>query len=111
MSSCQFPDGSKATNTGGFHHDRTPPAGPIMHAGGGGGGSWHETQWVWPLLLPGTLMLVCEWPAMGIPLTRSELDAQPILDAATRAQAIFSDEHLPEPPDEDDGPRPVAFGR
>jgi hypothetical protein len=56
-------------------------------------------------------MLVCEWPAMGIPLTRSELDAQPILDAATRAQVIFSDEHLPEPPDEDDGPRPVAFGR
>jgi hypothetical protein len=106
----QFSDGSKATNTGGFHHDRTPPPEPIMNAGGGGGGggSWHQTQWVWPLPPPGTLTLVCEWPAMGIPVTRSELDAQLILDAATRAQVIFSDEHLPEPPDEDDGPPPVA---
>jgi hypothetical protein len=106
----QFPDGSKATNTVGFHHDRQPPAGPVMHAGGGGGGggSWRQTQWVWPLPPPGTLTLVCEWPAMEIPVTRSELDAQLILDAAKRAQVIFSDEHLPEPPD-DDGPHAVAF--
>lgn len=108
----QFADGSKATNTGGFHHDRQPPAGPVMHAGGGGGGggSWRQTQWVWPLPPPGPVVPVCEWPAMDIPLTRSELDAQAILDAATRAQVIFSDEHLPDPPD-DDGPRAVAFVR
>jgi hypothetical protein len=107
----QFSDGAKATNTSGYHHDPQPPAGPIMHprGGGGGGGSWNETQWVWPLPPPGTLTLVCEWPAMDIPLTRSELDAQLILDAADRAQVIFSDEHLPEPPDDGDGPSPVAF--
>lgn len=98
----EFPDGSRATNTGGFHHDRNPPKGPIMQSGGGGGGGggWQQTQWVWPLPPPGTLSVVCEWPAMGIPLTRTEVDAQLILNAATRAQVIFSDDHLPEPPDD-----------
>jgi hypothetical protein len=109
----QFSDASRATNTGGFPGDRNPPAGPVMNAGGGGGGggSWSESQWVWPLPPPGAVMLVCEWPAMDIPLTRSELDAQLILDAAARAQVIFSDEHLPELPDEGDGPSPVAHNR
>jgi hypothetical protein len=107
----QFSDGSKATNTGGFHHDCCPPAGPVMHFGGGegGGGSWRQTQWIWPLPPPGMLTLVCEWPAMGIPVTSSEIDAQLILDAATRAQVIFSDEDLPEPPDADDGPSAGSF--
>jgi len=106
----QYADGSRATNTSGFHHERTPPQGPVMHAGGGGGGggNWRQTQWVWPLPPPGTLTVVCEWPAMDIPVTRTDVDAQLILDAAARAQVIFSDEHLPEPP-EDDGPDPVAF--
>ena len=99
--------------TGGFHHDRQPPAGPVMHprGGGGGGGRWSHTLWVWPLPPPGPLTLVCEWPAMGIAVTRSELDAKPILDAAARAQVIFSDDHLPEPPDVDDGPSPAAVVR
>jgi hypothetical protein len=48
---------------------------------------------------------------MDIPLTRSEVDAQSILDAAARAQVIFSDEQLPEPPDEGDGTAPTTFGR
>jgi hypothetical protein len=58
------------------------------------------------------LEIVCEWPALEIPLTRSALDAQLILDAAARAQVIFSDEHLPERPSEGDGPspRPVRHG-
>lgn len=110
----QFADGSKATNTTRFHHGRQPPAsGPVMHpgGGGGGGGGWRQTQWVWPLPPPGALTLVCEWPAMNIPLTRSELDAQAILDAAARAQVIFSDEHLPEPPDNEGGLPPVAVIR
>jgi hypothetical protein len=101
----RFSDGSKATNIGGFHPDRNPPAGPVMHAsgGGGGGGSWRQTQWVWPLPPPGRVEIVCEWPALDIPLTRSELDAQLILDAVPRAQVVFSDEHLPEPPEAGDG--------
>ena len=109
----QFADGSKATNTAGFDPEPKPPAGPVLRAcgGGGGGGSWHQTHWVWPLPPPGPVVLVCEWPAMDIPLSRTELDAQTILDAATRAQVIFSDEHLPEPPDEGDGPSAATFVR
>jgi hypothetical protein len=89
----QFADGAKATNTSGFYHDADPPAGPIMNSGGGGGGggSWRQTEWVWPLPPPGPLTFVCEWPAAGIPLTRHELDAQTILEAASRAEVLFSD--------------------
>jgi hypothetical protein len=93
----QFADGAKATNTSGFYHDTEPPAGPVMNSGGGGGGgTWNQSEWVWPLPPQGAVTFVCEWPAAGIPLTRHELDARAILDAAARAQVIFSDEHLPQ---------------
>lgn len=75
--------------------------------GGGGGGNWSQTYWVWPLPPPGSLVLACEWPALDIPLTRCEIDAQPIREAATRAQVVFSDAHLPERPPDGAGP-PVA---
>jgi hypothetical protein len=101
----QFADGSKATNTDGFHGAEGPPSGPVMHSGGGsgGGGNWHQTFWVWPLPPPGPLVLACEWPALDIPLTRCGIDAEAILDAATRAQVVFSDAHLPERPPDDRG--------
>lgn len=91
----QFSDGRKATNTGGFPHVppdfENPPEAPVLHSGGGGGGgrSWHQSEWVWPLPPPGPLAFVCQWPAAGIPLTRHEIDAQVILDAASRAQVVF----------------------
>jgi hypothetical protein len=89
----QFADGSKATNVGGFHHDSDLPKGPVMHpgGGGGGGGDWRQSEWVWPLPPPGPLSFVCEWPAAGIELSRTEIDAQLILDAAARARVIFPD--------------------
>jgi hypothetical protein len=46
---------------------------------------------------------------MNIPLTETELDAQPILDASERAQAIFTDTHLPEPPDDHEGGPPPTL--
>ena len=87
----QFADGRRATNTGGFHHSDDPPPGPVMHAGGGGGGGgdWRQSNWVWPLPPPGPVVFVCEWPAVGIPVTSAEIDAQLVLDAASRAQALF----------------------
>jgi hypothetical protein len=91
----QFSDGGKATNMGGFPHPSpdfdTPPPGPVMHCGGGGGGGrrWHQSEWVWPLPPPGPLVFVCQWPAAEIPLTRREIDAQVILDAAARAEVVF----------------------
>jgi len=87
----QFADGTKATNTGGVGYDQDPPPGPVMFSGGGGGGGgqWRQTEWVWPLPPSGPLTFVCEWPAAQIPLTRTTLDAQAILDAAARAEIIF----------------------
>ena len=93
----QFADGAKATNTGGGGYDQDPPPGPVMHSGGGGGGGgeWRQTEWVWPLPPPGPLNFVCEWPAAEIPLTRANLDAKVILDAAARAQIIFPEARPP----------------
>jgi hypothetical protein len=90
----QFSDKSKATNTGGYGYDQDPPPGPAMHehGGGGGGRSWRQTYWIWPLPPPGPLSFVCEWPAGGIALTRSEINAQTIRDAADRAQVLFPEQ-------------------
>jgi hypothetical protein len=41
--------------------------------------------WVWPLPPPGPMLLLCEWPRYGIPLTRHEVDATLIRQAAQRA--------------------------
>lgn len=96
----QFADGAKATSTSGFHHGRDQPDGPVLQPGGsgGGGGRWHMDMWVWPLPPPGQLAFVCEWPDANVPVTRHEIDAQLILDAADRATVIFSDDDLPLPP-------------
>ena len=49
-------------------------------------------MWMWPLPLPGPLVFVCEWRAEGIELTRHELDAQVILDAAAEVDELWPDE-------------------
>jgi hypothetical protein len=87
----QFADGSKATNVGAFAFSEEKPEGPVLRPQGGGGspGGWQFGYWVWPLPPPGRLALVCEWPAASIPLTRHEIDAQVVLDAAARAQHVF----------------------
>lgn len=92
----EFADGSTVTNTGGrFDWDwegADRPSSPIMSGsrGHGGEGSWSWAFWVWPLPPAGELTFVCEWPAAEIPLTRLELDAAPIVEAASRAQRLFS---------------------
>jgi hypothetical protein len=108
----EFADGAKATNTGdrpltnlagGTSHVSTAvsqseaqqtPVGPVLHtgSGGGGGGNWRQNIWIWPLPPAGRLTFVCQWPEAGIELTRHDIDAQPILDAATRAQVLFDDQ-------------------
>jgi hypothetical protein len=88
----QFADGRAATNIGG--HDR-PVNGPIMWplSGGGCGGeaesSFHQGYWISPLPPSGPVVVACEWPALGIPLVRHEIDAHSMLDAAERARTIF----------------------
>lgn len=94
----QFSDGQKATNTSGLAHFETRPTHPVMHGGGGGGGGrrWQQSEWVWPLPPAGPLAFVCEWPAAGISLTRHEIEAEVILDAAHRAEVVFPEDPPPE---------------
>jgi hypothetical protein len=107
----EFADGRKATNTadqplanlaGGTISVSAAvsesgkvqaPAAPVLRlgGGGGGGGNWRQSVWIWPLPPPGRLTFVCQWAEAGIELTRSDIDAQVILDAAARAQVIFTD--------------------
>lgn len=87
----EFADGSAVTNIRSWEEGSSPQP-PTMHSTRGvyGEDEWEQSYWVWPLPPPGPLALVCEWPAAGIPLTRLELDAQAIIDAAARAQAPFA---------------------
>jgi hypothetical protein len=92
----QFADDRTATNIGG--HDR-PVGGPVMlplrggGRGGGGDSRFHQGYWISPLPPPGPVGLVCEWPAVEIPVARQEIDAQLIRDAAETARAMFGDGH------------------
>jgi hypothetical protein len=69
----RFADGRTATSIAG--HDR-PVAGPVLWplAGGGGGGGgnsrFHQGYWISPLPPAGPVEVVCEWPAVKIPVAR-----------------------------------------
>jgi hypothetical protein len=69
------------------------PDSPVLVPRGGGGGMrhWSESLWLWPLPPEGRLSFVCEWPAFGIALTRADVDAAPIRDAAARSRALWDD--------------------
>ncbi len=96
----EFADGRKATNLGHpFQREQQDedPAQPVLmpRGSGGGGKSWEMNWWVWPLPPPGPLTLVYEWPAHGIELTRYELDAATVLEAASRVETLWPDEDGP----------------
>ena len=84
------PGGGAITVTAGRSWDEKP-RGPLLRAGVGGGGSqrWSQDLWLWPLPPPGRLEFVCEWPALGIDLTRTELDSDALRTAATRSKELF----------------------
>jgi hypothetical protein len=90
----QFADGRTATNIAG--HDR-PLDGPVMWPlrgsgrGSGGESHFHQGYWVSPLPPLGPVAVVCEWPALTIPVMRQEIDAQLLVDAAERSRAMFPD--------------------
>jgi hypothetical protein len=97
----QLADGSKATwlgpggGAGAVAIATRPderPKGPVILSGAGGGGSrrWSQDLWLWPLPPEGRLEFVCEWPALGIELTRAELDSRQIREAAKRSQRLWS---------------------
>jgi hypothetical protein len=89
-----FADGSKVASTSVDPRatgEDGAPASPVMRPRGGRGqeDEWSQTFWVWPLPPPGPMEFVSEWPAAGLPLTRTELDAAAIIAAAPRAQVAF----------------------
>ena len=89
----QFADGSKATSLGPpmiGPSDKTQKGPILQHGGGSSGGPVAEmTFWVWPLPPAGPLVFVCEWPKYRIPLTRKEIDAGLIRDAAKLAIELW----------------------
>jgi hypothetical protein len=99
----EFADGGRATSLDILarrERSEAPPAGPVLWhiGGGGGGGRWSHDVWVWPLPPPGRLTFACEWPALGIPLTRVDVDAGTVRAAAGRARVLWPDAG-PEPGD------------
>jgi len=88
----QFSDGRKATTVG---HDPwngdVPPAAPVMFPAGGSGGDrvWDMSYWLWPLPPTGPLAFVVEWPGAGVALTRTEIEASQIIEAASRAEELW----------------------
>lgn len=92
----QFADGHKATNLGGPPYpDDGEPEPPVLVEGGASGvGSsvWDAEEWVWPLPPPGPFALVCEWPVRGIAVSRAEIDAGLILQAAERAVTLWPED-------------------
>jgi hypothetical protein len=90
----EFSDGRRASNVGGRARREGEPESPVLQGRGGSGStsSWDQRFWLWPLPPTGRLGFVCEWPAAGIELTRVDIDAQPLIDAAARAQHVFPDQ-------------------
>ena len=92
----EFSDGRRATsldrNWFGPDWQTKPP--PLIHLGmtGGGGGAAFDWQlWLWPLPPPGVVTLVCEYPHVGIALTRYEIDTAPLLEAASQSIKLWED--------------------
>lgn len=89
----QFSTGEKAANTEvrATRESSSEIAGPIMKVMVGGGGlvSREWRYWVSPLPPPGPLAIVCEWPYFGIAESRTEIDAQPIRDAASQSIVLW----------------------
>jgi hypothetical protein len=87
----ELADGRKATVFDHFRMpDESPPAIVLRPGGGGGSGSGYDLRfWAWPLPPPGPLAFVVEWPSESIALTRTEIDSEPIRQAATRAIELW----------------------
>ena len=94
----QYPDGRKVTNT-----DMAPPwAGPPPFRrrgdqlemtpleGGGDERTWRQESYISPLPGSELLRFGVLWPAQSIDETVVEVDAQPIIDAASRAIPLWS---------------------
>lgn len=51
-----------------------------------GASTWQRDVWLWPLPPPGIFTVVCAWPDRGIAETVTELSADELIEASTRAR-------------------------
>jgi hypothetical protein len=70
------------------------PDGPVLVMRGRGGTRlrWVQDMWLWPLPPVGPLAFVCEWPALGIELTRAEIDSMLLRQAAGRSEPLWENQ-------------------
>jgi hypothetical protein len=91
-----WPDGGRATNLGDWGRswpDATEPAHGLDSCSGGGSDREYSQQyWAWPLPATGPLRFVVEWPAFGIDETTVTIGGELLVEAATRAQPIWSED-------------------
>lgn len=99
----EYADGRRATNmdyalqddsdSGDDESDETPPDAPYI-------GQQHPqffsrathrelTYWIWSIPAAGDVTLVCEWPAVKIPVTRMSIDGDNIREASTRSRKLW----------------------
>jgi hypothetical protein len=71
-----------------------PLTGPVLiaHGGSGGTGRWTQIFWLWPLPPDAPLSFVCEWPAVGIGLSRADVDGALLREAASRSQRLWDED-------------------
>lgn len=92
-------DGEKVvTDAFRFFGGGDPMAEPEGHVlsrreqGGGGGGSTYASAdhlWLWPLPPAGPIELVLQWPALGIPETRTTVDVGAVSELAARVRPYW----------------------
>ncbi len=101
----EFADGRRATNMDYANdddddadedEDDTPPEKPFMGTGlpqhfNQVGHSEPGPLWVWGLPPEGDLFVVCEWPAVGVPVSRIAIDGNTVRAAAERSLKLWPD--------------------
>lgn len=93
----EFADGRRATSIDAWPDLAKPEATPdhpvLMGRGGEGGDRTVDRDyWLWSLPPEGAIKVVCQWPQLGIGPTTSHLDGDQFVEAAIRAQSIWTPE-------------------
>jgi len=96
----ELADGQRVSNLGRdrrLMNPETDPEVPVLMQQGGGGGSegagrlsQSADYWLWPL--PDVrLRVFVEWPALDIPLSHVDLDAESLREAASRSRSLWDE--------------------
>jgi hypothetical protein len=86
-----FADGRKATSFDPGREAGSTPTGPVLRPSSGTHSyeKWNYGYWLWPLPSPGDLTFVCEWRSIGIPESRTIVDATAIVEASSHAIRLW----------------------